>query len=104
MLHIHCPYCGESREEDEFHYSGEAHIARPLDPESLDDEAWGDYLFFRKNPRGLHQEMWNHAAGCRRYFNVTRDTVTYEILETYRIGEQPAHPAADPQARAGEGG
>ncbi|MDN5521500.1 MAG: sarcosine oxidase subunit delta, partial [Pseudomonas sp.] len=24
-----------------------------------------------------------------QYFNVTRDTVTYEILETYKIGEKP---------------
>ena len=30
----------------------------------------------RKNPRGLHREQWDHAAGCRRWFNVERDTVT----------------------------
>jgi len=34
--------------------------------------------------------MWYHAVGCRRYFNVTRDTLTYEILESYLIGQQPA--------------
>ncbi|MCP4790995.1 MAG: sarcosine oxidase subunit delta family protein [Gammaproteobacteria bacterium] len=89
MLHIYCPYCEEMREEEEFSYSGEAHIARPLDPESLTDAEWGDYVFFRTNPRGLHHEMWNHAVGCRRYFNVTRNTHTYEIYETYKMGEQP---------------
>jgi sarcosine oxidase subunit delta len=89
MLHIFCPYCKETREEDEFRPRGEAHIARPLDPEASSDEAWGDYLFFRKNPRGVHHELWLHAAGCRKYFNATRDTVSYEILETYPIGEQP---------------
>lgn len=89
MLHIHCPYCQETREEEEFSYSGEAHIARPLEPEALSDEEWGAYLFLRKNPRGLHHEMWYHQAGCRRYFNVTRDTVSYEILESYPIGSQP---------------
>ena len=94
MLHIRCPYCQELREEEEFHYEGEAHIARPLDPESLSDEEWGDYLFFRKNHRGVHNEMWNHAAGCRRFFNVTRNTVTYEILDTYPIGAQPEFPAS----------
>ena len=47
-------------------------------------------MFFRDNPRGLHHELWVHAAGCRRYFNVTRHTVTYEILETYKIGEKPS--------------
>ena len=89
MLHIFCPYCMEYREEDEFRPRGEAHIARPLDPEASSDEEWGDYLFFRKNPRGLHHELWLHAAGCRKYFNATRDTVSYEILETYPMGEQP---------------
>ncbi len=89
MLHIRCPYCQELRGEEEFHYHGEAHIARPLQPESRSDEEWGDYLFFRNNPRGIHHEMWNHAAGCRRYFNVTRNTLSYEILETYAVGAQP---------------
>ena len=90
MLQIYCPYCQELREEEEFSYGGEAHIERPLEPESLTDEEWGDYIFFRKNPRGLHHEMWYHAAGCRRYFNATRNTVTYEFLETYPMGAQPS--------------
>ncbi|MGB2517308.1 MAG: sarcosine oxidase subunit delta, partial [Pseudomonadales bacterium] len=50
MLHIYCPYCEEMREEEEFSYSDEAHIVRPKDPESLTDDQWGDYLFFRTNP------------------------------------------------------
>ncbi|WP_163836241.1 sarcosine oxidase subunit delta [Spartinivicinus ruber] len=89
MLQIHCPYCQETREEDEFHYAGEAHIVRPENPETLSDEEWGDYLFFRKNPRGLHHERWYHTAGCRRFFNVTRNTVTYQILESYKMGDKP---------------
>jgi len=90
MLHIYCPHCGEHREEDEFHYKGQAHIARPLDPESCTDEQWGDYLYFRDNPRGLHREVWFHSAGCRKFFNVVRDTQTYEIHESYLIGTQSA--------------
>lgn len=90
MLHIYCPHCGEYREEEEFRPKGQAHIARPADPAAASDEAWGDYLFFRDNPRGIHHEMWLHTAGCRKYFNVTRDTVSYEILESYRIGEKPS--------------
>jgi len=90
MLQIRCPYCQEMREEEEFSYGGEAHIQRPLDPEALSDEDWGDYLFFRKNPRGLHHEMWYHAAGCRRYFNVTRNTLSYKIQESYAIDAQPS--------------
>ncbi|OLQ69462.1 sarcosine oxidase subunit delta [Photobacterium proteolyticum] len=87
MLQIYCPYCGEAREEEEFHYGGEAHIVRPVDPELLSDEEWGHYLFHRKNIKGRHQEMWFHAAGCRKFFNVTRNTVTYQIEHVYKIGE-----------------
>lgn len=89
MFLIYCPYCEELREEPEFHAKGQAHIARPQDPEACSDEAWGDYLFFRDNPRGIHHELWVHAIGCRKFFNITRNTVSYEILETYRMGEQP---------------
>ena len=96
MLHIHCPYCQELRGEEEFHYSGEAHIVRPLQPEAITDEEWGDYLFFRKNPRGIHHEMWQHAVGCRRYFNVSRNTVSYEILETWPHGTQASVSAPEP--------
>ncbi len=56
MLHIFCPHCGELRSEEEFHASGQAHIPRPLDPNTCTDEEWGDYMFFRDNPRGAARE------------------------------------------------
>lgn len=89
MLHIYCPHCREYREEEEFRPKGEAHIVRPADPETASDEAWGDYLFFRRNPRGVHHEQWLHVAGCRKFFNVTRDTVSYRILQTRLPGAAP---------------
>ena len=95
MLLIHGPYCEEMREEEEFSPAGQAHIERPLQPEEISDEQWAHYLFFRKNPRGLHHEMWLHAAGCRKYFNATRNTATYEIMETYKMGEQPRVTASE---------
>ena len=95
MLLVYCPYCEEAREEEEFTYAGEAHIKRPVQPQLLTDEEWGDYLYFRKNPRGLHHEMWFHNIGCRRYFCATRDTVTYAILETYKIDEKPHFTSAN---------
>ena len=88
MFLIECPWCGE-RDETEFSCVGEAHIARPLETEKLSDEEWADYLFMRKNPKGAHREQWLHVAGCRRYFNAERDTVSYQIKCTYKIGEQP---------------
>lgn len=87
MLRIRCPYCEEARSEEEFSYAGEAQIARPRDPGSLSDAEWGEYLHTRTNPKGPHREMWVHTAGCRRHFHVVRDTVSYEILEVYRVGE-----------------
>ena len=86
MLLIECPYCGP-RAEIEFACGGEGHIARPLDTESLSDAEWADYLFMRKNPKGTHYERWNHARGCRRWFNVARDTVTHKISKVYKMGE-----------------
>ncbi len=87
MFLIHCPYCEEHREEEEFHAAGQAHMPRPLDPDSLSDEQWANWLYYRKNPRGEHRELWVHAAGCGKYFNVLRNTQTYEIYATYKSGE-----------------
>ena len=87
MFLIECPWCGE-RDETEFQCVGEAHIARPLDTDKLSDAEWADYLFMRSNPKGRHLEQWLHSAGCRRYFNVERDTVSYRISGSYKIGEQ----------------
>ena len=85
MLLIPCPWCGP-RHEEEFSYGGEANIVRPRDPAASSDEEWADYLFMRKNTRGTHFEQWCHAAGCRRWFNVARDTVTNQIIEASPIG------------------
>ena len=93
MLLISCPWCG-LRDETEFSYGGEAHIARPQDPEKLSDEQWADYLFLRANPKGTHLERWVHTHGCRRWFNAARNTVTDEISAIYRIGERPPIPEA----------
>ncbi|MBS1269411.1 MAG: Sarcosine oxidase subunit delta [Gammaproteobacteria bacterium] len=88
MLIVTCPWCGQ-REVTEFGYGGEAHIARPENPEQLSDEEWGDYVFFRKNPRGVHYERWVHTHGCRRWFNAVRHTVTDEFFGSYKPGEAP---------------
>ncbi|PRY64868.1 sarcosine oxidase subunit delta [Vreelandella songnenensis] len=103
MFHIFCPYCQEHREEEEFHARGQAHLMRPADPDNTSDEEWGDYLFFRNNPRGIHHEMWVHSVGCRKFFNITRNTVTYDILETYPMGEQPTITADSEKLRKEQG-
>lgn len=88
MLLIPCPYCGP-RDEVEFHYGGQAHVARPKEPDALSDAEWADYLFMRDNPKGPFRERWVHSAGCRRWFNMVRDTATHRIVAVYRVGETP---------------
>jgi heterotetrameric sarcosine oxidase delta subunit len=81
MLLIPCPWCGP-RDESEFRYGGQAGVAYPADPWALTDAEWGAYLFVRANPKGRFTERWAHTAGCRRWFDVTRDTTTYEFEES----------------------
>jgi len=88
MLRIPCPWCGV-RDETEFHYGGQAHVARPQSPDALTDEEWAGFLFMRDNPKGEFAERWMHSAGCRRWFNMKRHTVSHEILAVYKIGETP---------------
>ena len=78
MLLIRCPWCGE-RDEVEFRYGGAGPRRLSRDPDALDDAAWSRYLFFRANPQGPFAERWVHTAGCRRWFNVVRDTATHAV-------------------------
>ena len=89
MMLIPCPDCGP-RNENEFHYGGQAHVPYPADGgANASDQEWAEYLFFRDNPKGPFAERWVHSAGCRRWFNAIRDTLTYEFLAVYRVGESP---------------
>ncbi|MCM3897898.1 sarcosine oxidase subunit delta [Gordonia sputi] len=86
MQLIPCPWCGP-REEVEFCYGGQAHIAYPAEPQTLTDQQWAQVLFFRDNPKGLFAERWSHSAGCRRWFNAIRDTSTYRFHHVYLMDE-----------------
>jgi heterotetrameric sarcosine oxidase delta subunit len=76
---IPCPFCGP-REHSEFAYGGDATIRRPREPEPAWGPAWQAYVYERANPRGPHQEYWQHILGCRQWLVVTRDTATHEVL------------------------
>ena len=93
MMLIDCPFCGP-RDETEFSCGGEAHIARPLAENKISEAEFADYLFMRDNPKGLFLERWRHSAGCRRWFNMARDTVSHEIVEIYQMGALPKTAAA----------
>lgn len=89
-MRINCPYCGP-RDETEFTCGGEAHIQRPRSPARCSDAEWGDYLFTRRNPRGVHHERWCHTYGCGQWFHLARHTVTHAIERVYSMAEVPPH-------------
>ena len=63
-------------------------MARPENSENLSDKEWGEYVFFRANPKGIFYERWVHSHGCRKWFNAVRDTSTDEILKIYKLDEK----------------
>jgi heterotetrameric sarcosine oxidase delta subunit len=72
-LLIPCPQCGR-RPSREFAFGGED---RPVDAPDL--EADFGRVFLPANLEGPQRERWFHALGCRRWFTITRDTVTNRI-------------------------
>ncbi len=91
MLILECPYCGVMADETELSPGYEAHLKR-FGPGSSDQE-FEDYMFARKNPKGVHFERWRHAYGCGKWFLAARDTATLEVFGTY-----PAQSKAPPMA------
>jgi heterotetrameric sarcosine oxidase delta subunit len=78
-LMVPCPNCGR-RPFTEFWCSGELPTHAPdaaADPDPL--EADFQRVWLRRNVAGPQTERWFHAAGCRRWFTVTRNTLTNEI-------------------------
>ena len=89
---IPCPYCG-ARDVTEFSYGGDGNVRQPTEHQTESDAAsaaaWSAYVYLRDNPRGPHDELWQHSAGCRRWIRVRRNTLTHEVL-----GSAPASASA----------
>jgi len=81
MIQIRCPWCGP-RDEIEFSYRGDATVRRPA--ADAPGEAFYDYVYARRNPRGWHKEWWHHSHGCRQYLQVVRHTLTHEVRAVAR--------------------
>ena len=80
MLWLDCPRCGP-RPLDEYVFGGERRTASSTidDPFERDlDEVW---IF--DNPDGETIERWFHAAGCRRWLTIRRDTSVDRVLEVW---------------------
>lgn len=87
MLQLPCPVCGP-RSEHEFVCLGEA-SERPARPEDVDEAAWGEHLYGRRNPDEPVREHWWHVHGCRSWLEVRRDPHTQAILACHAAGERP---------------
>jgi methylglutamate dehydrogenase subunit B len=87
---IECPWCGV-RDQAEFSYRGDAASRRP--DAAQGPEAMFDYVYVRSNPMGWHVEWWHHAAGCRQWVKVVRNTLTHQIAATGKPDDDLAVPA-----------
>ena len=77
MPRLECPRCGR-RPIDEFAFGGER---RPVPDWIEGDDARNlDEVWMIENPAGLTTERWFHAAGCRRWLTVRRDTTTDTVI------------------------
>jgi heterotetrameric sarcosine oxidase delta subunit len=91
---INHPYLGP-RDANEFVYKGDAELLNRPDWKGtgMGHKGFHDYLYLRKNPAGLHKELWYHEQGDRSWLVVTRNTLTHEIskvelVKDYLKGKQ----------------
>ena len=79
-LMIPCPNCGR-RPFTEFVCGGELpqHTGEeaPMASDRLEEDF--ERVWLRRNTAGPQTERWFHAAGCRRWVTVTRNTLTNAI-------------------------
>ena len=70
------------RDSSEFIYMGDAKLMnRPSWRSKNTKSEFIEYGYFRKNPAGIHKELWYHEQGDRSWLVVTWNTVTHEILK-----------------------
>jgi sarcosine oxidase subunit delta len=68
------------RDASEFVYKGDASlIDRPRWNSKEKDKKFLEYAYLRKNPAGIHNELWYHEHGDRSWLVVKRNTITHEI-------------------------
>lgn len=83
---ISCPWCG-ARDSAEFVYRGDAAPTRPAIDGTDSDVSMVEYVYLRDNPAGRMKEHWYHAAGCRRWLVIERDTRSHEIFNVQFASE-----------------
>ena len=85
MQHFTCPWCG-IRPQTEFRYRQAAETIPRCWPEGTAVQL--ARMTQRTNPAGLHNELWQHADGCRGWLMVRRDTVTHAVADIRPLPER----------------
>ena len=81
------PLLGE-RDSSEFTYLGDAALLNRPDWQSKNAHSdFHDYMYLRKNPAGIHRELWFHEHGDRSWLIVTRNTITHEITNVELVNK-----------------
>jgi len=78
-----CPLNGP-RNIHEFVCGGE--VVELVDPDTTDEAGWASYIFMRNNIAGVVREWWFHVP-TSFWFIADRDTISDEILRTFRPSE-----------------
>ncbi len=77
MLWITCPTCGR-RPVEEYRFGGELRGAATWISDPVQRDV--DYVWMYDNVEGVTTERWFHAAGCRRWLTLSRDTTTDTVV------------------------
>ena len=77
MQLINCPWCGP-RAQIEFHYHCDG-VAVPADWQNETADQQHQRMLIRSNEAGYHEELWQHAHGCRSWLVVERHNVTHDV-------------------------
>ena len=81
MLYLFCPTCQRDCDETELSCGGQAHLIR-RDHASSDKDFY-EYLYERKNDKGIIFERWRHVYGCGKWFHTARCTITNQVFGSY---------------------
>ena len=76
-MRLNCPLCGPRDRREFYYYGADEYLNRPV---TDDPDAWDNYLHLRDNPAGVVRDLWYHESGCAQWLQVTRNTVTHDIL------------------------
>ncbi|HQY44934.1 MAG TPA: sarcosine oxidase subunit delta [Paracoccaceae bacterium] len=96
-MRIPCPLCGPRDRREFYYYGSDDYLRRPGPDAPM--SAWDDHLHLRDNPAGPTRDLWYHETGCSAWIEVTRNTVTHEILSARLLAGAADAPGGDSPAK-----